>query len=204
MQVSSKRFVLLELPHRTIRKHVHKDDNNAGLTGLHYLQNLVSFGFRTAEIRYRLPLNLISIIYNISRHDDGIKKLNALNAADVIKIFQDRDEYIELNTKCCMTLALLSTPEQIKNDHKRMNNVLDTLLEMVYEASVSSDYRHPASSYHLSELLIVFVKLFNDDRTLDYIMEHSQVDLHTSTTTDFFINLLINYYSKVNNENRLK
>jgi hypothetical protein len=103
-----------------------------------------------------------------------------------------------------MILALLLTPEQIKNDHKRMNYVLDTLLEMVYDASVSSDHRHPDCSYHLSELLIAFVKLFNDDQTLDYIMEHSKVDLHTSTTADFFINLMINYYSTVSNENRLK
>jgi hypothetical protein len=35
-------------------------------------------------------------------------------------------------------------------------------------------------------------------------MEHSQVDLHTSTTADFFINLLVNYYSTVINENRHK
>jgi hypothetical protein len=202
MQVSSKRFVLLELPHRTIRKHVHKDDNNAGLTGLHYLQNLVSFGFRTAEIRYRLPLNLISIIYNISRHDDGIKKLNALNAADVIKIFQDRDEYIELNTKCCMTLALLSTPEQIKKDSKCMHKVLDTLLQMLYDASVSPNHR--IRGLHVSEILIVFVKLFNDDRILYYIMEYSQVDLHTPTPVEFFINLLVDFHSKISNENLFK
>jgi hypothetical protein len=60
------------------------------------------------------------------------------------------------------------------------------------------------SGYHLSELLIVFVKLFNDERTVDYIMEHPLVDLNTSTTIDFFINLMTNYYSKVSNENRLK
>jgi len=130
--------------------------------------------------------------------------LIALNVVDIIKEFEKYNEDNDLAAKCCMILALLSTPEQIKNDHKRMNNVLDTLLEMVYEASVSPDHRHPDSSYHLSELLIVFVKLFNDDRTLDYIMEHSQVDLHTSTTTDFFINLLMDYYSKVSNENHLK
>jgi len=103
-----------------------------------------------------------------------------------------------------MILALLSTTEQIKNDHHRMNYILDTLLKMMYDASVSSDHRHPDSSYHLSEILIVFVKLFSDDRTLDYIMEHSQVDLQTSTTLDFFINLMVNYYSIVSNENRHK
>jgi hypothetical protein len=103
-----------------------------------------------------------------------------------------------------MVSALLSTPEQIKKDHKRMNNVLDILLETVYYASIASDYRHLDSGYHLSELLIVFVKLFNDDRTLDYIMEHSQVDLHAPTTLDYFINLMTNYYSTVSNENRCK
>jgi hypothetical protein len=35
-------------------------------------------------------------------------------------------------------------------------------------------------------------------------MEHSQVDLNTSTTIDFFINLMTNYYSTANNENRYK
>jgi hypothetical protein len=145
----------------------------------------------------------MSIIYNISRHDDGIKQLNVLNAAEVIKAFQSINNHIELNIKCCMTLALLSTPEQIKKDRKRMNNVLDTLLVLVYEASVSSDHR-ASIAFHLSELLIVFVKLFNDDHTLDYIMEHSQVDLHTSTTIEFFINLFIDCHSKISDENPLK
>lgn len=145
---------------------------------------------------------IISIINNISRHDDGIKQLNALNAVDIIKVFQSQTENHKLNTKCCMTLALLSTPEQIKNDRKRMNSVLDTLLEMVYNASVSSDHRH--EGFYICEPVIVLVKLFNDDRTLDYIMEHSQVDLHASSTVEFFINLLIDYRSKASKDEPLK
>ncbi len=152
---------------------------------------------------------MISIIYNISRHDDGRKKLIALNASDVTIEFQNHNKDNLLNIICCMTLGLLATPQQIKNknDRKHMNNLLDTLLEMMYDASVSSDYcYHTAigSYFHSSELLIVFVKLFNDDRILDYIMEHSQVNLHTSKHVDFFINLLIDYHSTVDNEDQCK
>jgi hypothetical protein len=101
-----------------------------------------------------------------------------------------------------MVLALLSTPEQIKKDNKRMNYALDTLLRLMYEASVSLRYR--VFLFHLSEMLIVFVKLFNDDHTLDYIMEDSKVDLHTLSTVDFFINLLIIYHSKSSEEDPWK
>ncbi len=147
---------------------------------------------------------MISIIYNSSRHDDGVKQLNTLNAIHVILEFEDCNKDTTLNTKCCMAFVLLSTPEQIKNDRRRMNLVLDTLLGMVYDASVSSDYRHHPSLHHLSELLVVFAKAFNDDRVLDYIMEHSQVNLHTLTTVEFFINLLINYHSNISDEDRHK
>lgn len=93
-----------------------------------------------------------------------------------------------------MILALLLTPEQIKSEDKCIDDILDKLLGMLYLASVSSTDRF--DGYHLSEMLVVFVKLFNDDRILDYIMKHSKVDLHASSTTEFFINLLINYSSK--------
>jgi hypothetical protein len=83
-----------------------------------------------------------------------------------------------------------------------MNKVLDTLLEMLYDASVSSNYR--VRGLHVSEVLIVFVKLFNDDRILYYIMEYSQVDLHTPTPVEFFINLLVDFHSKISNENLFK
>jgi cell division protein FtsB len=83
-----------------------------------------------------------------------------------------------------------------------MYDVLDKLLEMVRDASVSPD--DCTGGFHLSEPLIVLVKLFNDDHTLDYIMEHARVDLHTSSSTEFFINLLIKYHSTIGNEGPLK
>src|SRR5438270_699606 len=84
-----------------------------------------------------------------------------------------------------------------------MYDILDTLLGMAYHASISSDHR-AEDAVHLSELLIVFVKLFNDDRTLYYIMEQSNVDLHTSTTIEFFINQLIYYHFKISDKDPSK
>jgi hypothetical protein len=102
-----------------------------------------------------------------------------------------------------MALALLLTPEQIKKDNKGMNDVLDTLLKMMYEASLSSIHR-TQDGIHLSELLIVFVKLFNDDHTLNYIMKHAHIYFHTSSAIEFFITQLIYYHSKLNEEDFLK
>lgn len=147
---------------------------------------------------------IIITIYNISRHDDGAKHLNTLNASEIIRRFQNNDhDNNTTNNACIMALVLLSTPEQIKNDDKYMDHILDALCELMYETTISSFHRTKVG-LHLSELLIVFVKLFNDDRVLDYIMDHSQVNLHTSSNTEFFINLLIDYHSTVSDEDPLK
>jgi hypothetical protein len=97
-----------------------------------------------------------------------------------------------------MILALLSTPEQIKNDRKRMNNALDQLLQSVSNASKSEDYKD--NGFHISEPLVVLVKLFNDDRALDYILQHAQVELDASSTLEYFINLLLKFNSAVRSE----
>ena len=141
-----------------------------------------------------IGLQIISILHNISRHDDGIKQLNDLNATALVKIFQSKTRDNVVNTTCCMILALLLTPQQIKNEDQCIDDVLDKLLGMLYQASLSPTNR--VDGYHLSEMLVVFVKLFNDDRILDYIMKNSKVDLHASSTTEFFINLLISYCSR--------
>jgi hypothetical protein len=65
-------------------------------------------------------------MHNVCLHDDGMKKFVELNVVDIIKTFEKYHENNDLTVKCCMILALLSMPEQIKNDHKRMNDVLDT------------------------------------------------------------------------------
>jgi hypothetical protein len=121
-----------------------------------------------------------------------------LNAINIIKRVQGSTKNSEINILCCMILALLSTPEQIKKDRKHMNNALDQLLQTVSNATKSKDYKD--GGFHISEPLVVLVKLFNDDRALDYILEHAQVELDTSSTVDFFINLLLKFNESVSIE----
>ena len=141
----------------------------------------------------------ISILHNISRHDDGIVRLNELNAIDLIKTLETRTKDTEIEILCCMSLALLLTAEQIKNDRKHMNNALDQLLKSVSNASENNLCKH--EGFHISEPLVVLVKLFNDDRSLDYILQHTQVKLNSSSTLLFFIQLLIDFHQNVKEEN---
>ncbi|CAF0757122.1 unnamed protein product [Adineta steineri] len=115
---------------------------------------------------------LVGVIYNISRHENGIQVLNSLNTTNKLKEFQKHHQNSDINILCMMTMALLSTPEQIKNDRRRMNNILDQLLEIIVNASKQSfDYLYRV--WHISEPLIVSVRLICYDRTLDYILQHA-------------------------------
>jgi hypothetical protein len=124
--------------------------------------------------------------------------LNSLGAASVVQEVQNETKDAEINILCCMILALLSTPEQIKNDRKHMNNTLDQLLQSVSNASQSNDYKD--GGFHISEPLVVLVKLFNDDRALNYILQHAQVKLDASSTVEFFVNLLLKFNDTVSSE----
>jgi hypothetical protein len=127
--------------------------------------------------------------------------LNSLDAINAIKEVQNSTENSEIKILCCMTLALLSTPEQIKNDRKHMNNALDQLLQSVSNASMSKEYKD--GGFHISEPLVVLVKLFNDDRALDYILQHAQVELDAPSKLEFFINLLVKFNNNVHSEKDL-
>ncbi|CAF4907773.1 unnamed protein product [Rotaria sp. Silwood1] len=146
---------------------------------------------------------VVGVIYNISRHDNGIQVLNSLNTTDRIKEVQTYNKDPEINIICSMIMALLSTPEQIKNDRKRMNNILDQLLQIVVDASKQSlSYLH--GGWHISEPLIVLVRLICYERTLDYILQHAQVEFETSSTTEFLIKILLKFYKEVSADDPLK
>ncbi|CAF1391213.1 unnamed protein product [Rotaria sordida] len=103
-----------------------------------------------------------------------------------------------------MTLALLSTPEQIKNDRKQMNIVLDDIFDTLVLSARAQDYRYQ-HRFHVSEPLVVLVKLFSYDRTLDYIMQHAEVEqLETATTLEFLLDFFFKYYATVKYNDPLK
>ena len=104
-----------------------------------------------------------------------------------------------------MALALLSTPEQIRSDRKSMNAVLNRLLQIVINASKANNYR--GSSFHVSEPLVVLVKLFVvEERTLDYVLCHAETvpPSDTISTIRLFVTLLIEFAGKIERDNLLR
>ncbi|CAF1502375.1 unnamed protein product [Adineta ricciae] len=147
--------------------------------------------------------HLIGIIYNISRHDEGVQILNALDATNKLKEFQKDHRIAEIDIICAMTMALLSTPEQIKNERKRMNNILDQLLEIVNDASKRPP-TYMSDGWHISEPSIVLVRLICYERTLDYILQHAQVEFDADSIVKFFIELFLNFHKQVQQNDPLK
>lgn len=103
-----------------------------------------------------------------------------------------------------MVLALLSTPEQLKNDKKGMNVVLDKILQLIINAAhpqrrqhscyVDEPFQH--EGFHIYGPLRVLVKMFVvEERTLDYTLCHAETeppsDMHS--TIRLFISLFFEF-----------
>ncbi|CAF3544814.1 unnamed protein product [Rotaria socialis] len=138
----------------------------------------------------------ISIAHNISRHDDGADELNQLGAIPIIKQYQSiKTTTVDArNLVAIMTLALLSTPDQIKQDKKGMNATLNQLLQLVIGAAKGDRLR--CNGFHVSEPLGVLVKMFVvEERTLDYILCHAETDPPSDivSTISLFISLFMTF-----------
>ncbi|CAF4890588.1 unnamed protein product [Rotaria sp. Silwood1] len=104
-----------------------------------------------------------------------------------------------------MTLAFLSSPEQLKCDKKGMNTVLNQLLLLVMDAAKSDEHRH--DGFHISEPLEVLVKMFVvEERTLDYVLCHAETEPTSdmSSTVHLFISLLFSFSNAWKGTDRLE
>ncbi|UJR17652.1 hypothetical protein I4U23_004548 [Adineta vaga] len=152
---------------------------------------------------------LIRIIYNMARHDDGADEYNNLGAMEIIKEYQRRDEIAcnnQLSLCCSLAIAHLSTPEQLKQDQKGMNVVLNRLLELTMEAATKKDFTCEGVRYHVSHLVAVLAKLFVvDERTVDYIMTHAETEPPSNTTSNIklFADLLIAFSDLITSRDSL-
>ncbi|UJR23373.1 hypothetical protein I4U23_026382 [Adineta vaga] len=151
---------------------------------------------------------LINIIHNISRHDDGTDELNQFNGLQILKDVQNNttqklDDFN--NLVISMVIAQLSTVEQIRSDNKRMNRILNQLLQMTIDASKTENHLNE-KGFHVSEFLAVFTRLFVDDRSLEYVLNHAETDpqLKVSTTIGLFVDLLIDFQNIIRTKDHLK
>ncbi|CAF3809620.1 unnamed protein product [Rotaria socialis] len=159
---------------------------------------------RMLLVESRQPL--IHIALNISWHDEGADELNKYRAIAVIKQYQKK--YIEDDSRLIvfgMVLALLSTPEQLKNDAKDMKIVLDKLLQLVINADINKSSRY--NGFHISEPLGVLVKMFVvEEQTLDYTLCRAETeppsDMHS--TISLFISLFFKFSNALKGDNGLE
>lgn len=148
---------------------------------------------------------MVSIVHNLSRHDNGVDELNKYGAIDTINQMQQlesvrQSKMLLINT---MALALLSTPEQIKVDPTGTKTILDQLLQITINASSAERYRF--NGFHVSESLAVLVKLFVDDATFDYVMNQAETDPPSNPTSiiNLFSDLLIRFHVVLTDKNHL-
>jgi hypothetical protein len=148
---------------------------------------------------------MVSIVHNLSRHDDGADELNKYGAIETINRIQQlgsvrQSKVTLLNT---MSLALLSTPEQIKADPTGTKTILNQLLQITMNASTAERYRY--NGFHVSEPLAVLVKLFVDDATFDYVMNQAETDppSNPTSTIKLFSDLLIRFHVVLTEKHRL-
>jgi hypothetical protein len=159
---------------------------------------------------YEHSISLISIVHNLSRHDEGVDALNKYEAIEIIKDFQCRHMNTsneEISLLVPMILAQLCSPEQLKRDKKIMNDVLNQLLQRTMNASNSDDKPWSDAGFHVSEFLSVLVKLFVvEERTLDYILCHAETEPPSdlSSTIRLFSSLLLSFGDALNKNNQLE
>jgi len=124
-------------------------------------------------------------------------------------LFRCRQEVkkdIKLSLLSSITLAELSTPEQLKKDKKGMNGVLNQLLQLTMDAANDKEYRAKIVSFHVSEPLAVLAKLFVvDERTLDYILVHAETEPPSDmvSTIKLFADLLVSFSNSITGKDPL-
>ncbi|CAF4695506.1 unnamed protein product [Rotaria sp. Silwood2] len=93
---------------------------------------------KIVEISFYTAHQIVSIIYNISRHDEGGDELNTFDGLQILKSIQSSNSESltgKNNLIISMTIALLSTPKQIRSDNKQMTGILNRLLQITMEAA---------------------------------------------------------------------
>lgn len=148
---------------------------------------------------------MVSIIHNLSRHDEGADELNEHSALEILKRWQQEDSAGQWKVSLLMTMSLahLSSPDQIKADPTGTKSILDQLLQTTINAADAERYRF--NGFHVSEPLSVLVKLFVDDTTIDYVMNHTELTppIDSTSIIDLFAGLMMRLHETLNTKDRL-
>ena len=163
-----------------------------------------------------LPMNVIHsclhIIYDLARHEYGVKTLNDVNCLAILKDFKQRilnpnqDDYSEFYTNLrllyCMILSSLTEPKENREDLDKLQKTLDLLMQFVVDAGKSDTGQY--GGFHVSEPLIVLTKLFVHDEILKYVLNESKVvNMKTNSKLKFICYLTIKFRGALAGTNEL-
>jgi hypothetical protein len=146
---------------------------------------------------------LISILHNIARHDEGAILLNKYECPKILRQFKNqmlngkldfiinKQIYTDMLNLLHMTLALVIDPDELRGDAVD-NTIISNLLSITISASKTLRFRY--EGFHISEPLIVLMKLCVNDATIDYILQQNDI-------VSFFCTILRQFLTIVKNKN---
>jgi hypothetical protein len=152
------------------------------------------------------------ILYNIARHEQGVKVLNDANCISVLREFKKRtldpnkdnndDFYVQLRLVYCMILSLLTEPKENREDLNNIKKILDRLMQLAVDAGQSDTNR--CNGFHVSEPIVVLTKLCVHDEILTYVLNESSVgNMQAKSKIDFFCQLLMKFRGALASEDEL-
>lgn len=142
---------------------------------------------------------LISILHNMARHDEAATVLNKYECPKILRLFKSQildgkidfivnnNMYVEIQVLFYMILALVMDPEELRGDAVN-NTVIKCLLSKTISASESPKFR--CEGFHISEPLIVLMKLCVNDDIIHFILQKNE-------TLIFFCTILGQFLIKV-------
>ena len=97
---------------------------------------------QAVDLSSAIASQIIGIIYNIARHDRGADELNKCDGFRLLRNIQLRGTSLlneDNDLTISMAITLLSTSGQIHSDDKRMNKILNQLLQITIKATEVSN-----------------------------------------------------------------
>ena len=123
------------------------------------------------------------MLYNIARHDQGRILLRQFDCVNIVREFQkkelpmrmdmilDREWYSKISRILDVIFASLMDPEELYREETNTG----TIKRIVDLTRLSLEHpQHICQEYHISELLIILMKLCTDEWLMDYILQQEQ------------------------------
>ena len=138
--------------------------------------------------------SIFSIIYNLSRNTDGLKRLQTKEAFNILikcKHIVDHENSTELTNIFGMTLISLATNRELEENKEFFFVTGETLYNGCKKAEQSIDLRD--NGLHLSESLeLLYRVMFNNTHVMKHILDNKTNE--SPAPVGYFVTLFLSFY----------